>query len=246
MSGRPAYQRILLKLSGEIFAGDSGFSQSRSAVALGETVASISAAGVRVGVVIGGGNILRGAGMSADAGVGRAVGDTMGMRATVINALAFCEQLRALGLDARVLSALAIPQVCETHTRAGALEHLERGRVVIFAGGTGHPFLTTDTAAGLRAAEIGADLLVKATKVDGVYDGDPQSNPDAQRYDRIDYDDVLERRLGVMDATSIVICRDNKIPICVMDMMAKDAKALHEMVVDGRGAGTMIDGGSHD
>lgn len=235
--GRATYQRVLLKLSGEIFAGDSGF-QPKSAATVCGAVKSISEAGVAVAVVIGGGNILRGAGMSADIGVGRAVGDTMGMLATVINGLAFREHLQSLGVPARVLSAVRMPQVCEAYTREGALEHMENKRVVVLVGGTGHPFLTTDTAAGLRAAELGADLIVKATKVDGVYSADPKSDRNAQRYDRISYDSVLERGLGVMDLAAVIICRENGIPIRVMNMA--DAQSLRAVVVDGEHKGTLV------
>lgn len=174
-------------------------------------------ANVQVAIVIGGGNIFRGAGLAAK-GMDRVSADQMGMLATVINALAIQDGLERIGLYARVMSAIKIYEVCEDYIRRRAIRHLEKGRVVILAAGTGNPFFTTDSAASLRAIEIGADLLIKATKVDGVYSADPAVVKDAVRYDRLDYDDVLARKLGVMDATAIVLCRDNNMPLRVVDM----------------------------
>lgn len=174
-------------------------------------------ASVQVSIVIGGGNIFRGAGLAAK-GMDRVSADQMGMLATVINALAIQDGLERIGLHARVMSAIKIYEVCEDYIRRRAIRHLEKGRVVILAAGTGNPFFTTDSAASLRAIEIGADLLIKATKVDGVYSADPTIVKDAVRYDRLDYDDVLTRKLGVMDATAIVLCRDNNMPLRVVDM----------------------------
>lgn len=174
-------------------------------------------ASVQVSIVIGGGNIFRGAGLAAK-GMDRVSADQMGMLATVINALAIQDGLERIGLHARVMSAIKIYEVCEDYIRRRAIRHLEKGRVVILAAGTGNPFFTTDSAASLRAIEIGADLLIKATKVDGVYSADPAIVKDAVRYDRLDYDDVLARKLGVMDATAIVLCRDNNMPLRVVDM----------------------------
>ncbi len=174
-------------------------------------------ASVQVSIVIGGGNIFRGAGLAAK-GMDRVSADQMGMLATVINALAIQDGLERIGLHARVMSAIKIYEVCEDYIRRRAIRHLEKGRVVILAAGTGNPFFTTDSAASLRAIEIGADLLIKATKVDGVYSADPAIVKDAVRYDRLDYDDVLTRKLGVMDATAIVLCRDNNMPLRVVDM----------------------------
>jgi len=174
-------------------------------------------ASVQVSIVIGGGNIFRGAGLAAK-GMDRVSADQMGMLATVINALAIQDGLERIGLHARVMSAIKIYEVCEDYIRRRAIRHLEKGRVVILAAGTGNPFFTTDSAASLRAIEIGADLLIKATKVDGVYSADPAIVKDAVRYDRLDYDDVLTRKLGVMDATAIVLCRDNNMPLRMVDM----------------------------
>ena len=172
---------------------------------------------VQVSIVIGGGNIFRGAGLAAK-GMDRVSADQMGMLATVINALAIQDSLERVGLHARVMSAIKIYEVCEDYIRRRAIRHLEKGRVVILAAGTGNPFFTTDSAASLRAIEIGADLLIKATKVDGVYSADPAKVPDAVRYDELDYDDVLTRKLDVMDATAIVLCRDNQMPLRVVNM----------------------------
>lgn len=179
-------------------------------------------AGVQVSVVIGGGNIFRGAGLAAG-GMDRVTADQMGMLATVINALALQDAVERIGLRARVMSAIKINEVCEDYIRRRAVRHLEKGRVVVLAAGTGNPFFTTDSAASLRAIEIDADLMIKATKVDGVYSADPAKDPDAVRFDVLDYDDVLERKLGVMDATAVVLCRDNGMPLRVVDMLRPGA-----------------------
>jgi uridylate kinase len=175
-----------------------------------------------VAIVIGGGNIFRGVGLAAS-GIDRVTADQMGMLATVINALAIQDALERKGLFARVMSAIKINQVCEDYIRRRAVRHLEKGRVVVLAAGTGNPFFTTDSAASLRAIEINAELMIKATKVDGVYTADPNKDPSAKRYDVLDYDDVLERKLGVMDATAIVLCRENKMPLRVVDMTSPGA-----------------------
>ena len=218
MSAKPVYPRILLKLSGEALLGDLPFGIDADVTTFiaGEVKAAIEA-GVQVALVVGGGNIFRGEGL-ARAGMDRVTGDHMGMLATVINALALQDAIERAGVEVRVMSALKINQVCEDYIRRRAIRHLEKGRAVIFASGTGNPFFTTDSAASLRAIEIGADLLIKATKVDGVYSADPAIVKDAVRYDRLDYDDVLTRKLGVMDATAIVLCRDNNMPLRVVDM----------------------------
>ena len=218
MSTTAAYKRILLKLSGEALMGeyDYGIDPAVMGRIAGE-IAEIRNLDVEVALVIGGGNIFRGAGL-AEGGMDRVTGDQMGMLATVINALALQDALERQGLFCRVMSALKINQVCEDYIRRRAIRHLEKGRVVVFAAGTGNPFFTTDTAASLRATEIGADLLLKATKVDGVYDCDPKRNPQAQRYSKLSYDEVLNRKLGVMDATAIVLCRDNNIPLRIFNM----------------------------
>ncbi len=212
------YARILVKLSGEALmgAGDYGIDPSVLKRIAGE-ILEIAHMGVQVAVVIGGGNIFRGAGL-ARAGMDRVTADQMGMLATVMNALAMQDSLESLGLQSRVMSAIRINQVCEDYIRRRAIRHLEKGRVVIFAGGTGNPFFTTDTAASLRAIEINADVLLKATKVDGVYSDDPVRNPAAVHYPQLTFDKVLTDKLNVMDATAIVMCRDNRLPLRVFNL----------------------------
>jgi len=212
------YKRILLKLSGEALLGDAEYGIDPVMIQrVADEIKQVVALGVEVGMVIGGGNIFRGAGL-AEAGMDRVTGDHMGMLATVMNALAMQDALEKKNVPARVMSALSIHQVCEDYIRRKAIRHLEKGRVVMFAAGTGNPFFTTDSAASLRAIEIGADIVIKATKVDGVYDADPMTNPDAIRYDKLSYDDVLDRKLMVMDATAIVLCRDSKMPLSVFSI----------------------------
>lgn len=184
---------------------------------MAEEIRELMEHGAQIAIVIGGGNIFRGAGL-AKAGIDRVTGDHMGMMATVINALAMQDALERAGMYARVMSAIKINEVCEEYIRRRAVRHLEKGRVVVFAAGTGNPFFTTDSAASLRAVEINADLMIKATKVDGVYSDDPVKNPDAVRYDTLSYDKVLEEKLMVMDATAVVLCRENKMPLRVLDM----------------------------
>jgi uridylate kinase len=212
------YQRILVKLSGEALLGEADYGIDplmlrRVATELQE----VQALGVQVAVVIGGGNIFRGAGL-ARAGMDRVTADQMGMLATVMNALAMQDAIEQIGSHARVMSAIRINEVCEDFIRRRAVRHMEKGRIVIFAAGTGNPFFTTDTAASLRAIEIGADLLIKATKVNGVYDDDPVKNPAARRYQTLSFDRVLDDRLSVMDATAIVMCRDNRLPLRVFNL----------------------------
>ena len=217
-AGRPAYRRILLKLSGEALGGrkrqglDEGTLRGVAA-----EVAGILALGVECALVVGGGNILRGV-HAQERGTNRVSADHMGMLATVINALALQDALAKQDVDARVLTAFDLSTMAETYSRSRAVHHLARGRVVIFAGGTGNPFFSTDTAAALRAAEIGADLILKATKVDGVYDSDPVKNPEAKKFDRLSYQTVLKRRLGVMDSTAVSLCMDNALPIIVFSL----------------------------
>jgi uridylate kinase len=234
------YRRILLKLSGEALMGSAGFGIDPAVLRrLAAEVRELADAGVQVGLVIGGGNIFRGAGLSA-AGIDRVTGDHMGMLATVMNALAMRDALVGAGVDARVLSALRVDQVCEGYSREAAVRHLEAGRVVLFAAGTGNPFFTTDTAASLRAIEIGADLMVKATKVDGVYSADPKKHPDARFYPSLSYDRALAEKLGVMDLTAVVLCRDHGMPVRVMNI--HDAGALLR-VVRGESVGTLVNTG---
>jgi uridylate kinase len=212
------YARILVKLSGEALlgGGDYGIDPAVLRRIAGE-ILEISQMGVQVAAVIGGGNIFRGAGL-ARAGMDRVTADQMGMLATVMNALAMQDGLESLGLQSRVMSAIRINQVCEDYIRRRAIRHLEKGRVVIFAAGTGNPFFTTDTAAALRAIEINADVLLKATKVDGVYSDDPMRNPAAVHYPRLTFDKVLTDKLNVMDATAVVMCRDNRLPLRVFNL----------------------------
>ena len=212
------YRRILVKLSGEALMSDADY--GIDPVFLRRLAAEIRAVrelGVEVAIVIGGGNLFRGAGL-ARAGMDRVTADHMGMLATVMNSLALQDALESVGAFARVMSAIRINEVCEDYIRRRAIRHLEKGRVTIFAAGTGNPFFTTDTAASLRAIEIEAQLLLKATKVNGVFDSDPVTNPGAQRFERLSYDEVLERRLNVMDATAIVMCRDHQLPLRVFDL----------------------------
>jgi uridylate kinase len=228
---QPHYKRILLKLSGEALMGDDDYGISPVVInRLAEEIGDIARAGVEVALVLGGGNIFRGAGL-AEGGIDRVTGDHMGMLATVINALAMQDALEKNRLKARVMSALRINDVCEDYIRRRAVRHLEKGRVVVFAAGTGNPFFTTDSAASLRAVEVGADIMLKATKVDGVYSADPKKDPSAKRYDYLSYDEVLDRRLMVMDQTAVVLCRDHNMPLCVFDMNQQGT--LRSIVVDG-------------
>ncbi len=224
MSDSPApYRRVLLKLSGEALMGDLDYGIEPQVIQrLAEEIAAARETGVEIAIVIGGGNIFRGAGL-ARAGMDRVTGDYMGMLATVMNALAIQDALESLDVFARVMSALQIHDVCEDYIRRRAIRHLEKGRVIILAAGTGNPFFTTDTAASLRAIEIGADVLLKATKVDGVYDRDPIGNPDAIRFDTVSYDTVIADKLAVMDATAIVMCRDNDLPLRIFDLTRPNA-----------------------
>jgi uridylate kinase len=233
----PRYKRIMLKLSGEALMGGDNYGINRDTLEriVGE-VAQVSAMGVEIGVVIGGGNIFRGVAPGA-AGMDRATADYMGMLATIMNALALADAMRRLGLNARVQSALSIEQVCETYIRGKAIRHLEEGRVVIFAAGTGNPFFTTDTAAALRGSEIGAEIVLKATKVDGVYTADPKLHPDAKRYHRLSFDEALTKDLRVMDATAFALCRDQKLPITVFSIYKQGAM---KRIVLGEDEGTYV------
>jgi uridylate kinase len=224
MSDNPGqYRRVLLKLSGEALMGDLDYGiEPKIIQRIAAEIATARNTGVEIAIVIGGGNIFRGAGL-ARAGMDRVTGDYMGMLATVMNALAIQDALESLDVYARVMSALQINEVCEDYIRRRAVRHLEKGRVVILAAGTGNPFFTTDTAASLRAIEIGADVLLKATKVDGVYDSDPMSNPDAKRFETVSYDQVLADKLSIMDATAIVMCRDNDLPLRIFDLTRANA-----------------------
>jgi uridylate kinase len=217
-TGRPAYRRIVLKLSGEALAGSQGYGIDPPVLdRIAAEVREVVALGVQVAIVIGGGNIFRGVAASAG-GMDRATADYMGMLATVINALALQDAIEKVGLQTRVLSAIEMRAVAEPYIRRRSIRHLEKGRVVIFAAGTGNPFFSTDTAGALRAVEIGADAIMKATKVDGIYSADPKQDANAQRLERVTYIEVLNRGLQVMDATAISLCMDNKLPIIVFDL----------------------------
>jgi uridylate kinase len=215
--GSPRWKRVLLKVSGEAFGGEESAIEGPAVEGLAREIGSARALGCEVAVVNGGGNILRGAEMSIQ-GIGRSTGDYMGMLATVVNALALQDVLEAQGVPTRVLSALEIRTVAEPYIRRRAVRHLEKGRVVILAGGSGHPFFTTDTTAALRAAEVGAHVLLKGTKVDGVYDKDPKKHRDAVRFRRVSFEEVYARRLQVMDRTAITLCIENRLPIVVFEM----------------------------
>ena len=232
-----AFRRVLLKLSGEALMGEEDYGIDPKVLGrLAREVIEAQSAGAEVALVIGGGNIFRGAGLAA-AGMDRVTGDHMGMLATVINALAMQDALEKLGGKARVMSALKINDVCEDYIRRRAIRHLEKGRLVIFAAGTGNPFFTTDSGAALRAIEIGADLLLKATKVDGVYDRDPKKHPDATRYERLTYDEVLARDLQVMDTAAFALCRDSEMPLRIFDM-AQPGTLLR--ILQGEAVGTLV------
>lgn len=215
---QPVFKRVLLKLSGEALMGDADFGIHPEVISrFAKEISELSAQGVELGIVIGGGNIFRGAGLAAS-GMDRVSGDHMGMLATVMNALALQDALEQHGAFCRVMSAIRINEVCEDYLRRRAIRHLEKGRVVIFAAGTGNPFFTTDSAASLRAVEIGAELMLKATQVDGVYSADPRTNSDATLYSELSYDEVINKRLGVMDTTAVVMCQEQQMPLRVFDV----------------------------
>jgi uridylate kinase len=231
------YRRVLLKLSGEALMGELDYGIEPKVIQrIAAEIATARNLGIEIAIVVGGGNIFRGEGL-ARSGMDRVTGDHMGMLATVMNALAIQDALEALDVHARVMSALRINAVCEDYIRRRAIRHLEKGRVVIMAAGTGNPFFTTDTAASLRAIEIGADVLLKATKVDGVYSADPARNPDAKRFDAVSYDQVITDKLGVMDATAIVMCRDNHLPLRIFDLTRANALV---QAMSGDEVGTLV------
>ena len=233
----PAYQRILLKLSGEALMGDDAFGINRGTIVrIVDEIAEVTRLGVQVAIVIGGGNIFRGV-AGGSVGMDRATADYMGMLATVMNSLALADTMNKAGLVARVMSAIAIEQVVEPYVRPKALQYLEEGKVVVFAAGTGNPFFTTDTAAALRGAEIGAEVVLKATKVDGVYSADPNKDPGATRYSTISFDEAMVRNLQVMDATAFALCRDQKLPVKVFSIFKPGAL---RNVVMGADEGTLV------
>jgi uridylate kinase len=233
----PAYKRILLKLSGEALMGNDAYGINRETLwRIVNEVKTVTDLGLEVGVVIGGGNIFRGM-AGASSGMDRATADYMGMLATVMNAMALSDAMRQAGMNARVQSALSIEQVVEPYIRGKAIRYLEEGKVVIFGGGTGNPFFTTDTAAALRGSEIGAEIVLKATKVDGVYTADPKKDPTATRFAKISFDEAIGRGLGVMDATAFALCRDQKLPINVFSIFKTGAL---KRVVMGEDEGTLV------
>ena len=240
MSQPLAYSRILLKLSGEARMGDEDYGIDPKVIGrLADEIIEVQKARVEIGVVIGGGNIFRGAGLAA-AGMDRVTGDHMGMLATVMNALAMQDAIEKRGGFARVMSAIQIHDVAEDYIRRRAIRHIEKGRVVLFAAGIGNPFFTTDSAAALRAVEIGADLLLKATKVDGVYTADPAKHSDATRYEQLTYDQVIERKLAVMDTAAIALCRDDRMPLRIYDMTVPGSLMR---IVRGEPIGTLVSEG---
>jgi uridylate kinase len=239
-TGLPKYRRLILKVTGEVFAGPHPFGIDANTVkAFAQEIKEVKEMGCELALVIGGGNIFRGA-VASEIGMDRASADTMGMLATVINSLALQDALEKLGVSTRVLSAIEMRQVAEPYIRRRATRHLEKGRVVIFAGGTGNPYFTTDTTASLRAMEIGAEVILKATKVEGVYDADPFKHQGAHKFEKLTYIEVLNRELKVMDSTAISLCMDNQLPIIVFNIMEK---GNIKRVVSGEPIGTLVSGG---
>jgi len=239
-NGGPRYKRIILKVTGEVFAGPGNFGIDANTVkAFAQEIKEVKDLGCELALVIGGGNIFRGA-VASEIGMDRASADTMGMLATVINSLALQDALEKIGVSTRVLSAIEMRQVAEPYIRRRATRHLEKGRVVIFAGGTGNPYFTTDTTASLRAMEVGAEVILKATKVDGIYDADPFKSSDATKFEELTYIEVLNRELKVMDSTAISLCMDNQLPIVVFNIMEK---GNIKRVVSGESIGTLVSGG---
>ncbi|MDE2155841.1 MAG: UMP kinase [Xanthomonadaceae bacterium] len=240
MSTTLKYHRILLKLSGEALMGEADYGIDPKVIRrLADEIIEVQRAGIQIGVVIGGGNIFRGAGLAA-AGMDRVTGDHMGMLATVMNALALQDAVEKSGGFARVMSAIQIHDVAEDYIRRRAIRHIEKGRIVLFAAGTGNPFFTTDSAAALRAVELGANLLLKATKVDGVYTSDPTRHSDAVRYERLSYDQVIERKLAVMDTAAIALCRDQQVPLRIYNMTVPGNLMR---IMHGEQIGTLVDAG---
>ncbi|MBC7281312.1 UMP kinase [Hoeflea sp.] len=237
MTPKPLFKRVLLKASGEAMMGSQGFGIDVAvADRIAADIAEVRAMDVEVGVVVGGGNIFRGVAVASKGG-DRVTGDHMGMLATVINALALATSLRKLGVDTEVLSAISMPEICQSFSQRAALQHLKKGRVVIFAGGTGNPFFTTDSAAALRAAEMGAEAILKGTQVDGIYSADPKLHPEATRFDTLTHDEVLNKGLAVMDVAAVALARENSIPIVVFSIHEKGAFAK---IMVGQGRATIV------
>ena len=234
----PAYKRILLKLSGEILAGKLQFGiDPQISLDLSNKIKSVYSTGVQIGIVIGGGNIFRGVSAAAS-GMDRVVADYMGMMATVMNSVALQSSLESLGIDTRVMSALDITQLAEPYIRRKAIRHLEKDRVVIFAGGTGNPYFTTDTAAALRAIEVESDIVIKGTKVDGIYSSDPKFDSTATKFYNLSFKEVIDKELRVMDLTAVTLCKENNLPIMVIDVQSKDS--LLEILFDNKSVGTFV------
>ncbi|MCB1599670.1 MAG: UMP kinase [Lysobacterales bacterium] len=237
-SAPPVFRRILLKLSGEALLGAEDYGIDPEVLhRLAAEIIEVSKIGVQIGLVVGGGNIFRGVGL-AKSGIDRATADHMGMLATVMNSLALQDAIEKQGATCRVMSAIKINEVCEDYIRRRAIRHLEKNRIVVFAAGTGNPFFTTDSAAALRAIEINADLMLKATKVDGLYSADPNKDPNAVRFDKISYDSAIERKLAVMDTTAFALCRDYRMPIRVYDLHRRGDLMR---IVQGENVGTLVD-----
>ena len=237
MNETTGYQRVLLKISGEALLGELDYGiDPKVSSRIAREVAEVVDGGIQIGIVIGGGNIFRGKGLAAS-GIDRITGDHMGMLATVMNALGLQDSLERAGVTSRVMSAISVREVCEDYIRRRAVRHMEKGRAVIFAAGTGNPFFTTDTAASLRAIEIGADLMIKATKVDGIYSADPVKDAGATRYKHISYDEVIERKLEVMDTNAIVLCRDQSMPIRIVNLSRSGELSR---VIRGEEVGTLV------
>lgn len=240
MIQRRPFSRILLKLSGEALAGKEGFGLDAGILQyIAKEIAAVHSLGVQVGIVVGGGNFIRGEAFSAGGGIDRTVADQMGMLGTIMNGLALMSAIEREGVPTRVQSAIQVSQVAESFIRRRAIRHFEKGRVVVFAAGTGNPYFTTDTAAVLRALETESEVLVKATKVDGIYDKDPKKHSDAVRYESVEYSEAIEKRLGVMDQTAFTMCRENKLPVVVLDFHAPGALVA---AVRGEPVGTLVGG----
>ena len=238
MASGPAYDRVLLKISGEMLAGAEGVGHDTASVSyIANEIASVHALGVQVAVVVGGGNIVRGDRFSTEADIDRTVADQMGMLGTIINGLALQAAIERLGVQTRVQSAINVSQVAESFIRRRAIRHLEKGRVVVFAGGTGNPYFTTDSAATLRALEIEADVLLKATKVDGIYDKDPKKHADAVKFARLSFTEAIDRKLAIMDLTAFTMCREHRLPVVVLDLNTKNNMASAVM---GEAVGTYL------
>ena len=237
MTSQLIYKRVLIKLSGEALMGDEDYGIDPKVIdSISQEIVRVHEMGIEIGIVIGGGNIFRGAGL-AKSGIDRVTGDHMGMLATVMNSLALQNALEKHGAKVRVMSAIQIHEVCEDYIRRRAIRHLEKGNITVFAAGIGNPFFTTDSAASLRAIEIDADVVLKATKVDGIYSADPMKDPDAFKYDRLTYDEVIEKKLAVMDTAAVVLCRDQNMPIRIFNMMQNNA--LQELM-QGSNIGTIV------